>query len=297
MFPPLLPHFQSIPLPGPGDWLTEQKEPSQTLSAFTRGRYNRMTSTCQTIYILPLGEFDPQKTPSLTVLQQFASAFFQTAVVQLPVVAENEKKGSKPARVYFPAPLSPDGFQNPIGVRTRTHHGSKQLLTQDLFSVMEQYLPDDAYCMIAVTMTDLYPKPEWNFVFGEASLRGRMGVFSFARYSPLFANKKKKSELTPQQKTVLLRRSCRVMVHELAHMFSMEHCLFFACVMNGANNLEEDDKQPLFLCPVCLAKLYMVRPFDLIARYKALHAVCLEQSMDREASWLQTTISDICSEP
>ena len=30
-------------------------------------------------------------------------------------------------------------------------------------------------------MTDLYLDDRWNFVFGQASLRGRIGVFSFAR--------------------------------------------------------------------------------------------------------------------
>jgi archaemetzincin len=35
-------------------------------------------------------------------------------------------------------------------------------------------------------MEDLYPDPAWNFVFGQASLRERVEVFSFARYDPAF---------------------------------------------------------------------------------------------------------------
>jgi len=35
-------------------------------------------------------------------------------------------------------------------------------------------------------MTDLYPRDSWNFVFGLASLRERIGVFSFARYEESF---------------------------------------------------------------------------------------------------------------
>ena len=31
-------------------------------------------------------------------------------------------------------------------------------------------LPKDAYCLLVVTMYDIYPKPEWNFVFGLADL-------------------------------------------------------------------------------------------------------------------------------
>jgi archaemetzincin len=33
-------------------------------------------------------------------------------------------------------------------------------------------------------MEDLYPEPSWNFVFGQASLNERVGVYSFARYGP-----------------------------------------------------------------------------------------------------------------
>ena len=40
--------------------------------------------------------------------------------------------------------------------------------------------------MIGVSLTDLYPRDEWNFVFGLASIRERTGVFSFARYDPKF---------------------------------------------------------------------------------------------------------------
>lgn len=31
-------------------------------------------------------------------------------------------------------------------------------------------------------MSDIYPRPSWNYVFGLASLSEYVGVFSFARY-------------------------------------------------------------------------------------------------------------------
>mgnify|MGYP000107882883 CR=1 FL=1 len=43
----------------------------------------------------------------------------------------------------------------------------------------------------AVTMTDLYPSEDWNFVFGQASLRNRVGAYSFARYDPAFYGKER----------------------------------------------------------------------------------------------------------
>merc|ERR1719271_1509953 len=49
---------------------------------------------------------------------------------------------------------------------------------------LQRQVPGDAYCMLAVTMCDLYPKPEWNFVYGCARLTARVGVFSFVRHTP-----------------------------------------------------------------------------------------------------------------
>jgi len=35
-------------------------------------------------------------------------------------------------------------------------------------------------------MEDLYPDPSWNFVFGQTSLPGYVGVYSFARYDSFY---------------------------------------------------------------------------------------------------------------
>ena len=63
-------------------------------------------------------------------------------------------------------------------------------------------------------MEDLYPDPRWNFVFGQASLRDRLGVFSFARYDPFFYGKSRGS----RYQELLLRRSAKLLVHETAHI-------------------------------------------------------------------------------
>ena len=53
-------------------------------------------------------------------------------------------------------------------------------------------------------------------------------------------------------------------------MFSMQHCTFYECNMCGSNNRDEADHQPLWLCPICLAKLCHATGADPIKRYKAL---------------------------
>lgn len=52
---------------------------------------------------------------------------------------------------------------------------------------MKPLLPPDAYAMIGITPTDLYPASSWNFVFARPSLTGRVGVYSLARYDPVFS--------------------------------------------------------------------------------------------------------------
>ncbi|KAL2221492.1 hypothetical protein M432DRAFT_648981 [Thermoascus aurantiacus ATCC 26904] len=52
-----------------------------------------------------------------------------------------------------------------------------------------------------------------------------------------------------------LSRLCRTASHELAHCFGIDHCVHYACVMQGSASLAEDAHQPPYLCPVDLAKV------------------------------------------
>lgn len=155
-----------------------------------------------------------------------------------------------------------------LNVKSRINHFThkKQYLTTDILYNAKKYLPEDAYCMICILTDDLYPEESWNFVFGEADDNGRIGVFSFARYNPLFFGEK----AFPDFEKLVLYRACSVMVHEIGHMFGLEHCIFYSCVMNGANNLKESDNAPIYECPVCMRKLHHVIGFDPLERYKKL---------------------------
>jgi len=64
------------------------------------------------------------------------------------------------------------------------------------------------------------------------------------------------------------------MVHEIGHMFGLKHCVFYDCVMNGSNHLEESKKRTFHLCPVCLRKLQSVVGFNIAERYKTLQETC-----------------------
>jgi archaemetzincin len=75
-----------------------------------------------------------------------------------------------------------------LGVTTRMHAQTqqRQALTSDILQLLKATLPKDGYCLLAVTMIDLNPKPDWNLLSGQASLKERVGVYSLARYKPAF---------------------------------------------------------------------------------------------------------------
>jgi len=132
--------------------------------------------------------------------------------------------------------------------RTHPEWGDEQILaTYLLHEVLEPDRPEDALAYLALTASDLWPGAGWNFVFGQANLRQRVGVWSLYRNGDpgegdaAFA--------------LCLRRTLATATHETGHVLTMKHCIAFACLMNGSNHREESDSRPLHLCPVCLRKL------------------------------------------
>jgi len=165
--------------------------------------------------------------------------------------------------------------------------GQVQLLTGDILNLLKTRLPDDAFALLGVTMVDLYPEPTWNFVFGQASLRDRVGVYSFARYTPQFSGEPG----TAESRRLMLRRSLKVLAHETAHMFGIEHCIWYRCLMNGSNHLAEADARPLHLCPVDLHKLQWSIGFNVVERYRRLRGFDHEAGFEDEAEWLDRRIA------
>jgi archaemetzincin len=269
-FAPDSPDLRPIPNPGPRDWLASHPEPGQTFDGFLALRPNRPTSTRRVIYLQPLGEFPPEGSPSISKLCEFAAAFFAMEVKAFPEV----RIGAS------------------FTTRRNPYTGNLQILTGDVLNFLKSRLPSDAFCILAITMEDLYPDASWNFVFGQASPRERVGVYSFARYDPAFYGEPQ----TGDYGALVLRRSCKVLAHETAHIFGLAHCIYFSCLMNGSNHLAESDRRPLHLCPVCLRKLQWSIGFDVVERYASLERVAREASFMDEAEWLSRQLKRLSSE-
>jgi archaemetzincin len=257
--------FEPIPKPGLRDWLTVHPESGQTFDEFKGSGPNRPAESRRVIYLQPLGEFAADRSPSIEKLREFASAFFSMEVKALPPLALDKSK---------------------FTTRHNPNTDNPQLLTADVLNFLKTRVPADAFCLLAITMEDLYPEPSWNFVFGQASLRESVGVYSFARYDPAFYGEPRDKNY----QTLLLRRSCKVLAHETGHMFGLAHCTFFNCLMNGSNHLAESDRRPLHLCPVCLRKLQWSIGFDVLERYRALERVTRAGDFSDEANWFSHRI-------
>ena len=260
--------FEPIPAPHAGDWLAEHRESGQTFEQYMRLGGIRPDPPRNIIYLQPLGPFKKECSPSIDLLREYAAAYFSMDVRIIP------------ARHIIETDLT---------TRLNPYMKNRQILTTDILQRLKGALPENAFCILAITMEDLYPDPRWNFVFGQASLQDRVGVFSFARYDPVFYGESRGS----LYQELLLRRSIKVLAHETAHMFSLAHCIYFKCIMNGSNHLEESDTRPLSLCPVCLHKLHYRIGFDVAIRYRHLLRFYRENGLKYEVDWVSRRLKKI----
>ena len=260
--------FDPIPVPKPGDWLAVHPETAQPFDRFVKSGPNRPDKKRNKIYLQPLGSFPQDPNHFVPLLQDYAAAYFGMEVRRLKALALEDKK---------------------LTTRINSYTGKRQILTRDVLDLLKDNLPADAFCILAITMEDLYPQPSWNFVFGQASLRRRVGVYSFARYDPAFYGHPRGGDY----EKILLRRSCKVLVHETAHMFGLTHCVFFNCVVNGSNHLAESDRRPLHVCPVCLRKLHHSTGFDVTTRYRGLYDFYRKVGFDDDARWVKERLEFI----
>lgn len=209
----------------------------------------------------------------LELLAEFARSFYQLPVALMP-----------------PADLDslPQG-----SYRTTGHWSKRQYLTSSITSQLRRAIPEDSYAAVAVTMADLYPGKDWNFVFGEASPARRVGVFSFARTDPEFYDdgpgRIPAGEHFEAAQATFAIECAKTLVHELGHLCGFEHCVFYRCLMNGANHGQESAEAPELMCPCCLRKLHLLIGFDFETRYRQL-ADILHRFRSPLAGWASSRI-------
>lgn len=249
--------------PKEGEWLYTHKETGQPFSQYQNANPVRPTSKKSVIYIQPLGTFNELQYKALELTRQYTEIFFQLKTELLPSISD--------AKI-------------PETAKRKTDNNGVQLLAPFIIdSMLKKNIPDSAIAVLAISEKDLYPKEDWNYVFGLASYHDRVGVSSIYRLE----NKK----LDTANFTLCVRRLINVSAHEIGHMFSLKHCVHAKCVMNGSNSLAETDATPNRLCSLCQRKLHWAIGYNNKTRAEELVDFLCKNKLNYDCSLIQQDIS------
>jgi archaemetzincin len=247
------PFFKPMGKPKAYDWLAMHTEPGQTFDEYIDSNPTLPTADRRTIYVLPLGKFTGQQKKAVDIASGYLEAFYGLPVKEMP----QERLKRPTAR----------GDSRISGYPKRTQIRTGYILD----TILKPKLPKDAAALIALTNEDLFPDDTMNFVFGQSSFEGRVGIYSLERLDDNAGF------------DTFLRRTLKIAAHETGHMFSMRHCAKYECVMSGTNHLGETDSRPIDACPECMAKISWLSKTSPIERYERLAEFCRKNGLKDEA--------------
>jgi len=203
----LRPLHEKLGQPEPGQWLDSHKEPGQTFSQYGSQNPNVLRPQRNKLYIQPIGDFSDKQNEIIEASREYMSLYFQCETIVLDPIDES---------------VIPESAK-----RVHPEWKVKQWLTSTILEdILTPRLPDDAFASIAMTNTDLWPGDGWNFVFGYASYRDRVGVWSMNRFGD-------PAESDESYQTCL-KRTSKLATHETGHMFSIKHCKKYHCNIQAA---------------------------------------------------------------
>lgn len=246
--------------PLPGEWLYVYKEPGQTFDVYQYSKPVMTNDSQRIIYLQPLGILSGEQDSIIKHTAEYLHLFFDLEVKILNPISDS----------LIPADSK----------RIR-EDGHEQIHTKYVLdSLLEKNIPSDAIVVMAITNIDLYPQDSWNFVFGQAYTKKRIGISSLWRY---YEDEK--------NDTLCLRRLIKTSSHEIGHMFSILHCTNAVCVMNGSNSLGESDSRPNRLCSECLKKLSWNLKFGIELRLTNLVKYFKKYHLNKEAALLEKDLA------
>lgn len=119
-----------------------------------------------------------------------------------------------------------------------TARRANQLKASD-FLVSEREILENhpGMAVLGIIEKDLYIAGQ-NFVFGLASPEERVAIVSLAR-------------LRDENKKLFFKRIKKEVIHEMGHIFNLDHCLNELCAMHFSNNIESVDLKKDRLCLNC----------------------------------------------
>jgi archaemetzincin len=251
--------------PTEGDWLFEHKEKGQTFEEYKKTNPIRPDLEKHVIYLMPIGEFTELQMKALSLTRDYIDIFFQQETVLLTAVSDKTVPKSD--------------------LRKKENNNIQLLAPYVLDTLLKDKTPKDGIALMAISAKDLYPKSDWNYVFGLASYTKRVGVSSIYRLQ----NK----QLDTTNFKLCLRRLINISSHEIGHMMSMHHCTLAKCTMNGSNSLYETDLNPNRLCSECQKKLFWNFKYDNKKRLKQLTDFCKENGLEKDFGILKIDLDAV----
>ena len=242
----------------PGDWLERFHEDGQSFPQLVMYHSRKpLNDAYSAIDIQPLGEFDETQRRIIDQTADFMERFFGVSV-----------------RIQETRLLE----EIPTNAR-RMRDDVEQLLTTWIMNErLRPQVRPDAMATIALVTCDLWPG-NLNWVFGQASIRDRIGVWSLHRNGD-----PRESEAAYR---LCLLRTLKTAVHETGHMLGSPHCVAYECGMNGMRSREENDRRSLEFCPECQAKIWWNCGADPVRRCQSLIEFCEQTGLDEEATFFR----------
>lgn len=263
--------FDSLPSPiKETDWLAQYAEKGQSYMEYlqlSKTLHTPASSHRKTIYLTLFGPVD-STIFDVDSLADYTQRFFQMQVKLINPFTHVQWNDTKnqwtckflPFKIFslhlflmekLGTMTLTSGKSRNFDLRTRYNEKTKhsQIRVNGILNLLKKVVPEDARCLIALSMCDLYDGNEDLFIAGLAMGNNRVAAFSLYRYDPYltfddsnwFDCKLKVAsnlqEDIDQRRDVLLLRACRLLTHEICHLFGIAHCIFYSCLLNGSGNL------------------------------------------------------------
>jgi hypothetical protein len=86
-------------------------------------------------------------------------------------------------------------------------------------------------------------------------------------------------EMLSLDRTHIDTQTLSAFIYQATHLFEIQYCIRCLFLMNGAETKEETDERPLYLCPICLRKIYSAlgkdkKQLNVIQMYPAIVDLC-----------------------
>ena len=131
----VIPLFQPIRKPKESDWLWDHEEEGQTYEAYTGQLHNVVDKTRNVIYIKPLDEDIDENF--VKELKAYCECFFHP--LKISIMKKTNVLGG-------------------VDHRINEYTEKEQVNARQILKKLEKSLKPDAFCLIGISLTDLYPR-------------------------------------------------------------------------------------------------------------------------------------------